>query len=87
MAEHMGRIGAELETRADLAELGCLLEDRHIVPCLQKVCRRSQSTDACSGDDDLVPFHFRFLGKSILFADKLVQACVMDTITREPAMS
>jgi hypothetical protein len=34
MVEHMSRIGAQLKTGSDLAQLGCLLEDRDIVPCL-----------------------------------------------------
>ena len=54
MVKHMGRIGAYLETGSDLAQLGCLLEDRDIMPCLQKACSRSQSPDPGSGNDDLV---------------------------------
>ena len=43
MMQHVSRIGAYLETGSDFAQLGCLLEDRDIMPCLQKACSRRQS--------------------------------------------
>jgi hypothetical protein len=85
MMEHMGRIGAYLETGSDLAQLGCLLEDRDIMPCLQKACSCSQSPDPGSSNDDLVFRDSTLLPIFILLADKLIH--IVYTIAREPAMA
>ena len=59
--QHVSRIGAYLETGSDFAKLGCLLEDRDIMPCLQEACSRRQSPDPGSGNEDPVLRHSTLL--------------------------
>ena len=68
MMQHVSRIGAYLETGSDLAQLGCLFEDRDIMPGLQKACSRGQSPDPGSGNEDPVLCHSTFLLISIFYA-------------------
>jgi hypothetical protein len=68
MMQHVSRIGAYLETGSDFAQLGCLLEDRDIMPCSQKACSGGQSADPGSGNEDPVPGHLMLLPVAHLFA-------------------
>src|SRR5215510_56965 len=68
MMQHVSRIGAYLETGSDLAQFGCLLEDRDIMPCSQKACSGGQSPDPGSGNEDPVPCHSMLLLVAHLYA-------------------
>src|SRR5262245_66558949 len=68
MMQHVGRIGAYLETGSDFTQFGCLLEDRDIMPCSQKACAGGQSADPGSGNEDPVPGHSMLLPVAHLFA-------------------
>ena len=51
--EHLDRVGAHLDARAHLAELGRLFEDAHLVAALQKGCGGGQPAQARADDDDV----------------------------------
>ena len=56
-AQHMHAIGAELDARADFAELRSLLIDFHIMASLQKADRRRKPTQTRAHENDLLAFH------------------------------
>ena len=51
--EQARRVGRDLDTRADVAELARGLEQRDAVPCVRERVRRREAADSCADDDDV----------------------------------
>ena len=55
--QRLAGVGRDAEPRADLAELGHLLEHPHPLACAQKPKRRGEPADAGADDDDVRGLH------------------------------